>query len=136
MGNSKRSAEGDKRGRGKTGKTSRSAKGKKTVKGEKAARNGSTEDARESTPPPSFESALERLEESVARLEEGEMPLEEALELFESGVKLSRQCQSTLESAERRVEILVADRSSKSGDENVIDFDSEEDADDEAAFED
>jgi exodeoxyribonuclease VII small subunit len=64
------------------------------------------------------------------------MPLEEALELFESGVKLSRQCQSTLDAAERRVEILVADRGSKASGENVIDFDSEQDADDESAFED
>jgi exodeoxyribonuclease VII small subunit len=60
--------------------------------------------------PVSFESALEQLEGTVARLEQGEMPLEEALELFETGVKLSRQCSTTLEEAERRIEILVADR--------------------------
>jgi len=71
---------------------------------------------------PSFETALERLETSVSRLEEGEMPLEEALELFESGVKLSRQCQSTLEDAERRVEILVADRDSVAGGGETVAF--------------
>jgi exodeoxyribonuclease VII small subunit len=60
----------------------------------------------------SFEGALEQLETTVARLEEGEMPLEEALELFETGVKLSRQCSSTLEAAEKRIEVLVADRDS------------------------
>ena len=75
---------------------------------------------------PSFEMALERLETSVARLEEGEMPLEEALELFEAGVKLSRQCQSTLEQAERRVEILVADRDSESGSAGTVAFVSDE----------
>ena len=58
----------------------------------------------------SFEGALERLEETVGRLEAGEMPLEEALALFEQGVKLSRQCTTTLEAAEKRVEILVAGR--------------------------
>jgi exodeoxyribonuclease VII small subunit len=58
----------------------------------------------------SFEGALEQLEQTVARLEEGELPLEEALELFESGVKLSRHCNQTLEAAERRIEILIADR--------------------------
>jgi exodeoxyribonuclease VII small subunit len=58
----------------------------------------------------SFETALEQLEGTVTRLEQGEMPLEEALELFETGVKLSRQCSTTLEEAERRIEILVADR--------------------------
>ena len=58
----------------------------------------------------SFETALEQLEETVGRLESGEMPLEEALELFESGVRLTRQCNETLEAAERRIEVLVADR--------------------------
>jgi exodeoxyribonuclease VII small subunit len=62
------------------------------------------------TPSLSFEGALDQLEQTVAQLEEGEMPLEAALELFESGVKLSRQCGATLEAAEKRIEILVADR--------------------------
>jgi exodeoxyribonuclease VII small subunit len=61
-------------------------------------------------PARSFEGALEQLEETVGRLEEGEMPLEEALELFEVGVKLSGQCSATLEAAERRIEVLVAER--------------------------
>lgn len=58
---------------------------------------------------PSFEGALEQLETTVGRLEEGEMPLEDALTLFEKGVLLSRQCAETLEAAERRIEILVAE---------------------------
>lgn len=57
----------------------------------------------------SFEGALEQLETTVGRLEEGEMPLEEALALFEKGVALSRQCTETLEAAEKRIEILVAE---------------------------
>jgi exodeoxyribonuclease VII small subunit len=56
---------------------------------------------------PSFESALERLEEIVSKLEGGEMPLEEALEVFEEGVRLSRFCHGKLSQAERRVEILL-----------------------------
>lgn len=58
----------------------------------------------------SFEGALEQLEATVGRLEEGEMPLEEALVLFERGVTLSRQCTETLDAAEKRIEILVAER--------------------------
>lgn len=58
----------------------------------------------------SFEGALERLETTVGRLEEGELPLEQALELFEQGVALSKLCSTTLEDAERRIEILIADR--------------------------
>ena len=57
----------------------------------------------------SFEGALEQLESTVGRLEEGEMPLEESLELFEKGVALSRRCTETLEAAEKRIELLVAE---------------------------
>jgi len=80
--------------------------------------------------PVSFESALEQLEGTVARLEQGEMPLEEALELFETGVKLSRQCSTTLEEAERRIEILVADRGVGDDAASVrFEFDEESDED-------
>ena len=65
------------------------------------------EDASDTSQALSFEGALEQLETTVGRLEEGEMPLEEALELFEKGVALSRQCTETLEAAEKRIEILV-----------------------------
>ena len=56
---------------------------------------------------PDFETALKRLEEIVRKLESGELPLDSALELFEEGIQLSRFCSSTLERAERRVEILL-----------------------------
>lgn len=69
----------------------------------------------EPAPIPSFEHALAQLESTVARLESGDMPLEEALELFENGVKLSRQCATTLEAAEERIAILVADRKDGAG---------------------
>ena len=58
----------------------------------------------------SFEAALAALEGVVSRLESGDMPLEQALEAFESGVRLSRRCAATLEAAERRIEILMAER--------------------------
>ena len=56
---------------------------------------------------PSFEAAMEQLEGIVDQLESGELPLEEALASFEQGVALSRQCAAQLESAERRIEVLV-----------------------------
>ena len=59
----------------------------------------------------SFEAALAELEGVVSQLESGAMPLEQALEVFESGVKLSRRCAATLDAAERRIEILMAGRS-------------------------
>ena len=43
-------------------------------------------------------------------MESGELPLESALELFEEGVGLARNCQSQLEDAERKVELLLRER--------------------------
>jgi exodeoxyribonuclease VII small subunit len=54
-----------------------------------------------------FEVALKELEGIVEQLEGGELPLERALELFERGVRLSRECQKRLDEAERKVEILT-----------------------------
>jgi exodeoxyribonuclease VII small subunit len=54
-----------------------------------------------------FEDSLRELEEIVEQLEAGDLPLERSLELFEQGVKLSRDCQKRLDEAERKVEILL-----------------------------
>ncbi len=56
---------------------------------------------------PSFETALEQLEEIVEQLEGGDLPLEEALGVFEQGVALSRNCNDRLADAERRIEELT-----------------------------
>lgn len=61
------------------------------------------------TKPKTFESSLEELERIVRQLEQGELTLEKSLELFEQGVKLSRDCQERLNQAERRIEILMRD---------------------------
>jgi exodeoxyribonuclease VII small subunit len=37
------------------------------------------------------------------------LPLEKSLELFEQGIRLSRECQDRLSQAERRIEILLRD---------------------------
>ena len=57
----------------------------------------------------SFESSLEALERIVQQLENGDLALEKSLELFEQGIKLSRQCQERLNQAERRIEVLLRD---------------------------
>ncbi len=57
----------------------------------------------------SFEASLEALEQIVHELEHGDLPLEKSLELFEQGIRLSRQCQERLSQAERRIEILLRD---------------------------
>jgi exodeoxyribonuclease VII small subunit len=59
------------------------------------------------TPEKSFESSLDELEQIVRQLEAGDLPLDRSLELFEHGVRLSRECQKRLDEAERKVEILL-----------------------------
>lgn len=63
---------------------------------------------------PTFEASLKELEKIVRRLEDGELPLEESLKLFETGVKLSRECQERLNRAERRIEVLLTDENGNS----------------------
>jgi exodeoxyribonuclease VII small subunit len=53
-----------------------------------------------------FESALAELDTIVRKMEEGDLALEKSMELYERGLQLSRFCHSTLETAERRVELL------------------------------
>jgi exodeoxyribonuclease VII small subunit len=57
-----------------------------------------------------FEASLEALEEIVRKLERGDLPLENSLELFEQGIRLSRECQERLSQAERRIEVLLRDQ--------------------------
>jgi exodeoxyribonuclease VII small subunit len=59
---------------------------------------------------PTFEGSLKRLEEIVTQLEGNKLALEQSLEMFEEGVKLVRFCAGRLDEAERRIEILLADK--------------------------
>jgi len=56
---------------------------------------------------PDFEQAIAELEGLVERLERGDLPLDEALKAFERGVALTRQCQTSLQAAQQKVEILL-----------------------------
>ena len=60
----------------------------------------------ENEPPIKFEDALRALEEKVRRLEQGSLPLEESLQQYGEAVKLISVCQSQLEHAQQRVELL------------------------------
>jgi exodeoxyribonuclease VII small subunit len=55
----------------------------------------------------SFEDALAKLEDITQELEEGELSLEDALKHFDEGVKLAEYCNTKLNSAQRKVEILL-----------------------------
>ncbi len=55
----------------------------------------------------SFEEQMEALEEIVEELEKGELSLEDSVSKFEEGIKISKQCNKTLEEAEKKITILV-----------------------------
>ncbi len=55
-----------------------------------------------------FEDALRALEDVVKRLESGEVPLDESISLYEQGEKLRQHCQARLDSAQARIEKIVA----------------------------
>ena len=55
-----------------------------------------------------FEQSITELEKIVERLENGDVTLDESLELFEKGIKLSKSCQKMLDSAEKKVSVLMA----------------------------
>jgi exodeoxyribonuclease VII small subunit len=57
--------------------------------------------------PPDFEKVLAELEQIVERMELGELSLDESLKHFERGIALTRSCQSALQQAEQKVEILL-----------------------------
>ena len=77
---------------------------------------------------PDFEHALAELEGLVERLERGDLPLDEALKIFERGVVLTRHCQTSLQAAQQKVEILLK-RSGQPG----VSIEPFEEAGDEAA---
>lgn len=60
-----------------------------------------------------FESASARLEEIVKILEHGNSSLDESLKLYEEGVLLVRFCNDSLDNAEKRIKMLVADDNGK-----------------------
>ncbi len=61
----------------------------------------------DSKTPFEFESALGELEQLVAKMEGCDLSLDDSLHAFEQVIRLSRQCQQALASAEQRVQILL-----------------------------
>ncbi|AYW44515.1 exodeoxyribonuclease VII small subunit [Tetragenococcus koreensis] len=67
-----------------------------------------------------FEESLEELEKIVTRLEQGDVPLEEALDAFQKGMTLSKQCKETLSKAEKTLTKMMTE------DEEEVPFEEEE----------
>lgn len=55
----------------------------------------------------SFEEQIEQLENIVKDLEKGELNLEDSVSKFEEGIKISKECNKTLEEAEKKITILI-----------------------------
>jgi len=60
-----------------------------------------------------FEENLKELEIIVAELEKGELSLEDSISKFEKGIKVSKICNSKLEEAEKKINILIGNEEQK-----------------------
>ena len=55
---------------------------------------------------PPFEEALKKLEGIVEAMEGGDLPLEALMARFEEGIRLVKMCQTKLEEAELKIQLL------------------------------
>lgn len=55
----------------------------------------------------SFEEQIEDLEKIVKELETGELSLDTSVEKFEEGIKISKECSKILDTAEKKITMLV-----------------------------
>ncbi|TDU70679.1 exodeoxyribonuclease VII small subunit [Prosthecobacter fusiformis] len=62
---------------------------------------------------PSFEQAMERLEEIVVLMEGDRMPLDEMVTSYEEGMGLLKVCRQRIDVARRRIEVITADAEAK-----------------------
>ncbi len=54
-----------------------------------------------------FEEEMEKLESIVTELEKGELSLDESVKKFEEGINISKECNKMLETAEKKIAILL-----------------------------
>ena len=65
-----------------------------------------TDDA---TPPaPTYEAALQELEQLVAQLDAGQLPLEQLLSRYQRGAELLAFCRARLDAVEQQIQVLEA----------------------------
>ncbi|MBR0284177.1 MAG: exodeoxyribonuclease VII small subunit [Selenomonadaceae bacterium] len=62
---------------------------------------------------PTFEDALERLEEITAHMENGDASLAELMKSYSEGIELSKFCMAALDRAEKTMDLLVKDENGK-----------------------
>lgn len=56
-----------------------------------------------------FEDAISKLNEIAEELENGNLSLDESMAKFEEGMKLSKSCKEMLDTAEKKITMLITD---------------------------
>jgi len=74
------------------------------------------------SPPPSFETAIARLEQLVEEMDSANIPLQDLITRYEEGVKLVKVCEERLQEAEKRIEIITRNAA---GNPEAIEFEVE-----------
>ena len=62
----------------------------------------------------SFEQAFEKLESILEKMNQPNLTLEDSIALFESADKLVKHCSLKIEHAEKRIEVILKNRSDQS----------------------
>ena len=55
---------------------------------------------------------MKELENIVLELEKGELSLDDSVSKFEEGIKISKECNKTLQEAEKKINILINEEDS------------------------
>lgn len=70
-------------------------------------------------PSPSFEQSLDELETMVETMESGQLPLEDLIANYERGAKLIIHCETVLDDARKRLELLTLKPSASDDNQNL-----------------
>ena len=63
--------------------------------------------------PPTFETAITRLEQLVEEMDSASLPLQDLITRYEEGVQLVKVCEERLKEAEKRIEIITRNAAGK-----------------------
>ncbi len=67
-----------------------------------------------------FEDLMVELEDITNKLESDKLTLDESVKLFEQGMKISKDCNEKLETAEKKITMLINAESSNMQEENFV----------------
>lgn len=68
----------------------------------------------------SLEEKLKELEKIASEIEASDLTLDEAINKFEKGIKLSKECSDILDNAEKRINILVKNDDESYTEQNFV----------------